>query len=175
MELSPTAYVILGMLAWQPMSGYDVKSLADQSTRFFWATSYGQIYPELRRLAAAGLVEAEPQEGGGGRGRKAYNLTDDGARVLREWLAQPPRALEMRDEALLKLFFAGSAPETAVGALEGKRRELEAKLAQLRALEASGKPSGHPALVLRYGIELSEWMVAWCEREAARLREEGAP
>jgi DNA-binding PadR family transcriptional regulator len=174
MELSPTAYVILGMLAWHPMSGYDVKAFADQSTRFFWATSYGQIYPELRRLAAAGLVEAEPPEGGG-RGRKAYKLTDDGARVLREWLAQPPRPLEIRDEALLKVFFAGSAPETAVGALEGKRRDLEAKLTQLRALESSGKPSGYPAVVLRYGIELSEWMAAWCEREAGRLREEGAP
>ena len=63
MELNPTAYVILGMLAWRPMSGYDVKAIADRSTRFFWATSYGQIYPELQRLSEAGLVE--------GRGRGA--------------------------------------------------------------------------------------------------------
>jgi DNA-binding PadR family transcriptional regulator len=63
MELSHTAYVILGMLGWQPMSGYEIKSLVDKSTRFFWAASYGQIYPELRKLAAAGLIEgkASPQ------------------------------------------------------------------------------------------------------------------
>jgi DNA-binding PadR family transcriptional regulator len=35
MELSPTAFVILGMLAWRPMSGYDIKSIVDNATRFF--------------------------------------------------------------------------------------------------------------------------------------------
>ena len=52
MELSSTAYVILGMLSWRPMSGYEIKALVDRSTRFFWAASYGQIYPELRKLSA---------------------------------------------------------------------------------------------------------------------------
>ena len=59
MELSPTAYVILGMLGWRPMSGYEIKSIVDKSTRFFWAASYGQIYPELRRLSEAGLIKGE--------------------------------------------------------------------------------------------------------------------
>ena len=74
MELSPTAYVILGMLAWRPMSGYDVKAIVDRSTRFFWAASYGQIYPELRRLLEGrpGRGQAEAQ---GGRRRTLYSLT----------------------------------------------------------------------------------------------------
>ena len=42
-----------------PHSGYEVKQLVDHSARFFWAASYGQIYPELRRLEAAGLVTAK--------------------------------------------------------------------------------------------------------------------
>ena len=57
MELSPTAYVILGMVSTTPHSGYEIKALVDNSTRFFWAASYGQIYPELKRLSEAGLVE----------------------------------------------------------------------------------------------------------------------
>ena len=79
MELSPTAYVILGMLGWRPMSGYEIKSIVDNSTRFFWAASYGQIYPELRRLVAAGLIDgkASPQ---GGRRRNVYRLTPPAAR-----------------------------------------------------------------------------------------------
>ena len=44
--------VILGLLAVRPLSGYDIKAIVDRSTRFFWAASYGQIYPELRRLEA---------------------------------------------------------------------------------------------------------------------------
>jgi len=51
MEPSPTGYVILGMLRNQPRSGYEIKQAVDNSTGFFWAASYGQIYPELRKLA----------------------------------------------------------------------------------------------------------------------------
>ena len=48
--------------------------MVDSSTRFFWAASYGQIYPELRRLEQAGLVEGR-SEPHGGRGRTVYELT----------------------------------------------------------------------------------------------------
>jgi DNA-binding PadR family transcriptional regulator len=51
MELTHTAYVVLGMLRHEPRSGYEIKTVVDKSTRFFWAASYGQIYPELKRLA----------------------------------------------------------------------------------------------------------------------------
>jgi PadR family transcriptional regulator AphA len=172
-ELSPTAHVILGMLSWRPMSGYDVKSIADNSTRFFWATSYGQIYPELQLLADAGLVEGKP-EPGSARRRTVYSLTRAGRRALRDWLAREPTTFEQRDEGLLKLFFASAAPETAVGVLDAKRAFHEGKLAHLREIEASGAPEGYAAMVLRYGIESSEWMAGWCEREAKRLRREAA-
>ena len=59
MELSKTSYVILGMLRGRPHTGYEIKALVDGSTRFFWAASYGQIYPELKRLEEAGLVKGE--------------------------------------------------------------------------------------------------------------------
>jgi PadR family transcriptional regulator AphA len=168
MELSPTAYVILGMLSWRPMSGYDIKAMVDHSTRFFWAASYGQIYPELRRLTDAGLVRAGPERQGGRR-RKQYALTRDGRRALREWLAREPETHEMRDEGLLKLFFASAAPETARQTLAAKRRHHEATAARLREIEATGKPEGFALVVLRYGIECHEWMAGWCEREAKRL------
>ena len=58
MDLNPTAYVILGMLRNEARSGYEIKRMVDRSTRFFWAASYGQIYPELRRLEDAGLRPA---------------------------------------------------------------------------------------------------------------------
>ena len=77
MELSTTAYVILGVLAWGPSSGYDVKAVVDRSVRFFWTASYGQIYPELRRLSDAGLVKgAAPstasRQPGGVRSRSGW-------------------------------------------------------------------------------------------------------
>ena len=56
MELSATGKVILGMVAAKPRSGYEIKQLIDRSARFFWAASYGQIYPELKKLEDAGLI-----------------------------------------------------------------------------------------------------------------------
>ena len=175
MELSPTAYVILGTLGWRPMSGYEIKGLVDKSTRFFWAASYGQIYPELRRLSAAGLIEGEasPQ---GGRRRNVYRLTPAGRRELRNWLGVDGEVSELRDEGLLKLFFADAVgDEAAIRALDAKRREHERVLAHLEAIEAKGDAGGFAALVLRYGIECNRWQAGWCRRAIRELREEETP
>jgi DNA-binding PadR family transcriptional regulator len=175
MELSPTAYVILGTLGWRPMSGYEIKSIVDTSTRFFWAVSYGQIYPELRRLAAAGLIEgrASPQ---GGRRRNVYRLTQAGRKALRAWLDAEPEIFELRDEGLLKVFFADAAGGggSATGTLEAKRRIHKGLAERLRGIETTGKPEGFAHLVLRYGIEFNEWIADWCERTRRDLEAEAA-
>jgi PadR family transcriptional regulator AphA len=173
MELGPTAYVILGMLRSEPRSGYAIKQAVDRSTRFFWAASYGQIYPELRKLAKAGLVEGDPQPAGGRR-RTVYRLTDAGRKELRRWLDRPPERLELRDEGLLKLFFAVAAePGKAVEMIDAKRRLMEEKVATLREIEpyaaAAASSDPFPYLVLRYGVESSEWAIAWCNRARAEL------
>ena len=172
MELSPTAYVILGMLAWRPMSGYEIKALVDKSTRFFWAASYGQIYPELRRLAEAGLIDgkASPQ---GGRQRNVYRLTRAGQRELEAWLGVDAGVFETRDEGLLKLFFAeAGGTEAAIQALDSKRREHERTFARLEEIEATGKPEGFALHVLRYGIECNRWQAQWCKRTMRELETE---
>ncbi|MQA75343.1 MAG: PadR family transcriptional regulator [Solirubrobacterales bacterium] len=168
MELSATAYVILGMVSWRPMSGYDIKQTVDGSTRFFWAASYSQIYAELHRLEQAGLLAAEPQPTGGRR-RNLHRLTDDGRRALREWLEREPETFEMRDEALLKLFFASASPESARTTLEAKRRHHRALAERLEGMQRAGKASGYAAIVLGYGVECQRWMESWCERALAEL------
>jgi PadR family transcriptional regulator, regulatory protein AphA len=174
MNVSPTGYVILGMLRRQPRSGYEIKQVVDHSTRFFWAASYGQIYPELRKLAKAGLVEGEAQPHGG-RKRTLYRLTPAGREELRRWLTEEPGVLEIRDEGLLKLFFASAgAPETAAEMVNARQRYYERKLAELREIEPRAAASADdgdpfPYLVLRYGIESSEWAIAWCERARKEL------
>jgi PadR family transcriptional regulator AphA len=171
MEFSNTAYVILGMLRHEPRSGYEIKAAVDNSTRFFWAASYGQIYPELKQLSNAGLVkgEAEPR---GGRKRTVYRLTAAGRKELRRWLERPAETFELRDEGLLKLFFSSaSSPESAVQAVAAKRSLHEEKLERLKAIEPKVKAleDPYPYMVLRHGIELSEWTIEWCERAEREL------
>jgi DNA-binding PadR family transcriptional regulator len=183
MELSATAKVILGMLAARPRSGYEIKQLVDSSARFFWAASYGQIYPELKRLEKAGLIRGDDSSTGA-RQRTTFRLTAEGKRAAREWMAQPPEVLEARDEGLLKLFFAGSIePARAAEIARERAAASRAKAEQLRAIaeqvDESGKPEGPDVrpdsgslAVLRYGIEASEWTAEWFERAAEDLERE---
>jgi DNA-binding PadR family transcriptional regulator len=171
MELTPTAKVILGMLSTGPKSGYEVKGLVDRSTRFFWAASYGQIYPELRRLAEAGLIEGSEAHQGERR-RTEYRLTGEGERVLRDWLGVPPDVFEMRHEGMLKLFFADALePRERVQRLRDMEAQHRAKVAALREVEARAPkdPDSSSSLVLQFGIEFNEWVVEWCDRAAAEL------
>jgi DNA-binding PadR family transcriptional regulator len=185
MELSATAKVILGMLAGRPRSGYEIKQLVDSSARFFWAASYGQIYPELKKLEQAGLITGDDSSQGA-RQRTTFKLTARGRRAAREWIESPPEVLEMRDEGLLKLFFAGSIDPKRAAEIARERAAISrAKVAQLRAIaeqvEETGSPSGPEAepdagslTVLRYGIEMSEWTAEWFERAAEDLETETA-
>jgi DNA-binding PadR family transcriptional regulator len=165
--------IVLGMLAFRPRSGYDIKAVVDRSTRFFWAASYGQIYPELRRLEEEGLIEGEDAPSGG-RPRRVYSITPAGLEALLEWLRGPTVTIELRDESLLRLFFADSLPkEQALGLLEARKRGHEEFLETLRAIDA--RPGQDPPfvdVVLRWGIDFNEWGAQWCQQQLDRLRSE---
>lgn len=172
MELSPTAYVILGFTRFVPRSGYEIKTKVEDTTRFFWTTSYGQIYPELHRLSEAGLIEGTDSSQGG-RKSTAYSTTPAGEQALEEWLRRPPEVLEMRDEGLLKLFFAGAGePEDAIAVLTEMRDQRLKAIERLREIEPMPIEAGatFPLLVLHGGIELHEHIAGWCERSIERIR-----
>jgi DNA-binding PadR family transcriptional regulator len=173
-SLTPTGRVILGMIAFGKQTGYDIKQLVDKSTRHFWSASYGQIYPELRRLEENGLIsgQAEPT---GGRARTVYTLTPAGHAALADWLEpEPEPLLEVRDEGMLRLFFSDAAtPEQRIGNLRAMGDMHRRTLAQLESLHhtATAMPTG-PHLTLELGIGLHRWWAQWCEDAARRLAAE---
>ena len=158
--LSSTSYVILGMLAGGPRSGYDIKTLADHSVRFFWNLSYSQIYPELKRLSELGLAEPEPAARGERR-RTVYRITASGREALHDWLVQEgPSTVEMRDEMLLKLFFSDAmSPGEQLAHVRAMRRREEEMVRTLRQIEPTARAEGAPAcrlFVLLGGIGLHQ-------------------
>lgn len=162
------------MLRLGSRTGYDIKQKIEISTRFFWGASYGQIYPELRRLEDEGLIEGEDASNGA-RGRRTYKLTAAGHEALRAWLLGSTTTVELRDESLLRLFFADNLPrEQALGLLEARRRGHEEYLEVLRAIAAlpGGKDPDFVDLVLRWGIDFNEWGVKWCQEQSQRLQSE---
>lgn len=176
-RFSNVAHVILGFLAVkgaEPLSGYDLKQHIDNSVRFFFAASYGQIYPELKRLSQAGLVEGV-ESPTGGRARTAYAITDAGHEELRGWLLDAQNKIEMRDEGMLRIFFSDDlTQEERIVKIKQLRDERAAGLAILEAirLPEDQLPENHPqmpGLVLDYGIGLHEYVIGWCDRSLAKL------
>jgi PadR family transcriptional regulator AphA len=173
MELTKTSYVILGMLSLGKRTGYEIKSLVDVSTRNFWAASYGQIYPELKRLEEAGLVTGEDAPGGGRR-RREFELTADGERALHEWLTSPaPLHLELRHEGALKLFFSDVLDVDErieqLRHLRAEHEQIRERLVALEQLKQDVDEESMPMLVLRWGIAYQDFMIEWAERAEREL------
>jgi DNA-binding PadR family transcriptional regulator len=173
MELGNTSYVILGMLRKGPKSGYEIKAKADVSTRFFWAISYGQIYPELKRLEEAGLIEGEA-DAGSGRQRRVFSITPLGEEALREWLMRPGDLhSELRHEGVLRFFFADALdPEERVELLHSIRAKHERLREELVGIApAAARDTPLALLTLETGIAYQEFFVELCDRLEQRLDE----
>ena len=132
-RLSPTSYLVLGLLEWLgPASPYDLKLATARSVGNFWSFPHSQLYAEPKRLLAAGLV-TEDQETGGRR-RLLYSISPAGRKTLAEWLADPDASgWEVRDPGLLKLFFGDLTDPTNVAELA--RRQESAHASRLKDYE----------------------------------------
>jgi DNA-binding PadR family transcriptional regulator len=105
---------LLGLLAIEPMSGYDLGVSIRASVGHIWNESYGQIYPNLKKLAAGGFVTSKTERQKGKPDRRIYSVTKKGLERLTKWLAVPPQPEIARNELLLKLFFG---PQTSLQVL----------------------------------------------------------
>jgi PadR family transcriptional regulator, regulatory protein AphA len=176
-EGGATPNALLGLLSLGPMSGYDIRQLIPESIGHFWSESYGQIYPGLKRLAAAGLVAKKTERKKGSPDRNVYSLTAEGRERLREWLKLPVAEEVPRNELLLKLFFGAHVPakvsrEHVQDYLELHRRNLEmygAIVKRLRKEEANDPQLPFWLMTLNMGRHHSKAMVVWCQETLAEL------
>ena len=171
-ELSKPAYVVLGMIATGRRSGYAMSRTAKEATRHFWATSDGQIYPQLKNLSDDGFIEGE-RESQGGRERVVYSLTKKGRDALDEWLNSGAKAhYELRDEGLLRLFFAEELSVDQLRAqIEAMRTRHERAIEHLEDLRPRAGDMACAHLTLRYGLDLHAFSIDWYDRLDGELAE----
>lgn len=156
-------YALLGLLAEEPASGYDLARKFERNLRrYAWHAQHSQIYPELSRLADDGLAAVVEH---GPRGRRTYAITDTGRIELRRWVLDPNDEPVVRNEHTLKLFLLSTldvedARKMLQVQAEGSRQQYE----QLRAAIDEAAAAGRPAVALfaaelgaRYFQTLHEW------------------
>ncbi len=176
-RVSSSSQALLGLLTIEPMSGYDLGQNVRASVGHIWSESYGQIYPNLKKLAASGLVSSKTEKQKGKPDRHIYSITQEGRDQLIEWLGIPPQAEIPRNEMLLKLFFGSLVPATLLIAyvehmvvehralLESFTRIEHKEIAEHRGPEA---PFWHMAA--RFGQFEMEAHLRWAEETLAALR-----
>jgi PadR family transcriptional regulator AphA len=124
-SLTTTSYAILGLLAIQPWSTYELTRQMDRSLGRFWPRAHSKLYEEPKKLVAAGLAVAA-DERVGLRRRTVYSITPQGREALAAWLRTPGAGPVLEFEQLLKVWFSD----------HGTKADALASLAAARAWAA---------------------------------------
>jgi PadR family transcriptional regulator AphA len=136
-------HALLGILSYQPMTGYEVKQFFDASVQHFWNAELSQIYPTLKQLEEAGYVDKHIEVQESRPNRKIYEITEAGREEFARWVREPATPAHLRDPFLIKIFFGAELP-------------VEDILIQLRRqLEEEQKMLAFSETVLRARIETS--------------------
>jgi DNA-binding PadR family transcriptional regulator len=167
-------HAVLGLLARRPSTGYELTRTFDRSLRTSWQASHSQIYPELARLEAAGLVEIVER---GARRSKTYGITAAGRAELRRWLVEAVPDRSQRNESGLRLFLTpllDSADRHAAYQRDLAQVEQDlAALAELRAAASGAAEQDVFAPQIELGIRIDKVIRDWLREQIATAAADG--
>jgi len=167
-------YGILDLLAAEPKSGYDLSQFFAASMANVWPAQHSQIYPELARLAAEGLIAQTGQEGP--RHRKTYQTTPAGVEALRSWLRDSEPDYSVRYEALLRVFCLWVLPtEEALAHVARDRAEYVRHLDYINTVIARRDWGADPTarasrIAIEFGQRFYTMQVEWMDWAASQIR-----
>lgn len=165
-------HAILTALIERPGSGLELAGRFNRSIGHFWHATHQQIYRELARLEAAGLVASQPAPQGRGR-KRAYEILPAGRAELRRWVEEASDPRPARDELLVRLRAEAVIGPTGLDKDITRHLALhQAKLQSYRDIEARDfsrrrldRAARLRLLVLRLGIANEQVWIDFC-REA---------
>ncbi len=154
-SLTPTSYLVLGLLAREgPSTPYELKGHVAATIGHFWSFPHALLYKEPARLVGLGLLTEERELDG--RRRRLFTITEAGRQALREWLDHPAtQPTELRDLAVLQLFFADLEPTNARLAIA--REQVSLHREQLAGYEAGQRQTGRLAAGTPGSRTIEQW------------------
>lgn len=103
--------ILLGLLQYRPMTGYEIKTLLDVSINHFWHAKLSQVYTTLKQLEGDGLLTSRVEAQDDRPDRRTYSVTEAGRAAFHDWQLSPivePDPLKF--PFLVWVFFAAQAP-----------------------------------------------------------------
>jgi DNA-binding PadR family transcriptional regulator len=168
-------HVLLALLSKQPNTGYGVGRLLRDELSHLWDARLQQIYGELGKLEARGLLVVETVALSNRPAKKIYSLTAAGYETLDEWLITRPRPRACRDDFLIRLIcLERLSPDFLARRLEERLDEMTREEARLSALAAQISRTDPDQLgrllALDAALARAQAEAAWCGRAATILR-----
>ncbi|MCA9913835.1 MAG: PadR family transcriptional regulator [Anaerolineae bacterium] len=157
-------YLILGLLAEQPMTGYDIRKQVKEVLSTATNASYGTLYPTLHKLLQEDAVQVDEIDQEGRPTKKVYRITTHGQAELRQWLREPTSADRIKRDFLLKLYFAQQVSQSDLQRLLAERRDETEAL--LDTLQSQGESLDDPRekWIIDYALMLYRAEMAWLDR-----------
>lgn len=180
--MSALSFALLGLVAREPLTGYELTRLLKERVGFFWTTSHSQVYPELARLEAEGLVTYQVVEQRERPDKKIYTITGQGLEALRRWVTTPVGPRPEREELVLRAFCVWAADPRHAAALfreheqrhEEQLSEYERRVAVMERewgedLHRVNSPRFASYAAIRRGIGYEREYASWCGWVAEQL------
>ncbi|MFN0073918.1 MAG: PadR family transcriptional regulator [Chloroflexota bacterium] len=172
--LSALGSALLGLLARDSLSGYDLFQRMKAPIGFFWSARHSQIYPELAKLETRGLIAHTVVEQDDRPDKKVYRLTERGRMALVDWLLSPLIVSAPRDEMVLRVYslwlIAPARALTFVRAEAARHRDqlaryqdFQATLEQIPAAQTIGSQTFATYATLRRGLGYEREYADWCD------------
>lgn len=159
---------LLGLLAEQPMHGYELHQRLTVTTglRLVWHIKQGQLYAVLARLEERGYLTTTLETQEARPPRKIHALTPAGRSALEAWVRTPvPRGRDLRLEFMAKVYFARQQGDPTLHTLLTAQKNISHKwLAELQNTLDALNPTSYEALVYRFRVGQVQAMLAWLEQ-----------
>jgi PadR family transcriptional regulator, regulatory protein AphA len=169
-------HALLGLINYQPSTGYDLKNKFQKSIHFFWNAALPHIYRSLKQMEKDGWIASTIEQQSGKPNRKVYRITGNGKKELLHWLAETPEEPELRLTMLVKVFFAKQLPpdrfadhlknwrEYNINLLKQYEAETMPVIAHQSAKPGFAAESYYWGLSLDYGIRHARMAIDWCNQ-----------
>jgi PadR family transcriptional regulator, regulatory protein AphA len=150
---------VLALVGRDGAGPHDLARMMRAQGGLYWAAAESQWYAEPKRLEELGLLRSTRQPGRT-TPRTHYDLTDEGAAALREWLGQPSSLPRTQQEALVRVLAADlGSDDEVLASLGALREDVAAKRELLAAAKERAETLPHRKRNLRLAHRLGDLLL----------------
>lgn len=181
-------FIILGLLHFNPMTGYEIGSFIKSNLALICSSSAGSVQSALKKLVVSGNISFE-ESVENGKNKKIFSITDKGREVFGEWIQKPMQVEKVKNMELSKLFFLGFAEQKSrreaivsyIKQLQTVREQLiviqqvvgkikQEQLAKTTIQDTEGVLV-FQNYTLQYGIDSAEFEINWYQKLLNEMEE----